>query len=338
MINLTTGPVKITDEVIAALNSPVISHRSAAFMQLFKQVEQELCRQLQVQQAFILTGSGTLANDAMLAQLKARNTRGLILVNGEFGERLKQQASRFNIDFDCLEKNWGDAFNIAEIKMAIVDHQAQWLLLCHCETSTGQTIDIEQLTASCGEMEVEIYLDCMSTFGTMPLNLEGIAMATASTAKAIGMLAGLALVFSNTKVLPIETGPLYIDLHHYQHCRGIPFTISSNLVAGLLSALNLEKQEFAWHNFKANAQLIFKRLQPLGIIPFADPGTLIFTLVLKKQLASGLGELLEKNGVYTSFQSTYLQQRNWLQIALFSTYEKEEVEQLLDIAARFLQQ
>ncbi|MGG9960783.1 aminotransferase class V-fold PLP-dependent enzyme [Ferruginibacter sp. SUN106] len=336
MINLTTGPVKITDEVIAALNSPVISHRSEEFMHIFKQVEQELCSQLQVQKAFILAGSGTLANDAMLVQVKAKGKKGLVLVNGEFGERLKHQASRLNINYACLEKNWGETFDIDEIKAAIILHNAQWLLLCHCETSTGQTVDIEQVAGLCQSMGVEVYLDCMSSFGTMPLNLENIAMATGSTAKAIGMVAGLALVFSNTTILPAGNVPVYLDLHHYQQCKGVPFTISSNLVTGLLSALNIEKQQFAWHNFKVNAKLIYQRLRPAGLIPFANTNTLIFTLVLKKQSAFELGKVLESNGMYTSFQSNYLRQRNWLQVALFSTYEEPEVEQLLDMIVGFL--
>jgi aspartate aminotransferase-like enzyme len=336
MINLTTGPVKITDEVIAALNSPVISHRSEEFMLIFKQVEKQLCKQLNVQQAFVLTGSGTLANDAMLVQIKAKNKKGLILVNGEFGERLKQQASRLAINYSCLEKSWGDAFDINEIKKAIIHNHAQWILLCHCETSTGQAIVIEEVAALCQSLEVAIYLDCMSTFGIMSINLKNIAMATASSAKAIGMVAGLALVFSNTPILPARNVPVYLDLDHYQNCRGVPFTISSNLVTGLLSALSIEKQKFAWHNFKANAKLIFEKLHPTGVIPFASTNTLIFTLVLKKQSAFDLGRLLENNGVYTSFQSNYLRERNWLQIALFSTYEEIEVLQLLDLIEQFV--
>lgn len=336
MINLTTGPVKITDEVISALNTPAISHRSAAFMHTFKQVEQELCTQLQVKQAFVLTGSGTLANDAMLVQIKETGKKGLILVNGEFGERLKMQASRLAINYNCLQKSWGDRFGMDEIRSAIINHQAKWVLLCHCETSTGQTIKLEEISTLCKTLDVAIYLDCMSTFGNMALNLKNVAMATASTAKAIGMVAGLALIFSNTTILPARNMPVYLDLDRYLQNNGVPFTISYSLVKGLLSALNIQKQQSAWHNFKVNAQLIFERLYAAGIIPFANANTLIFTVVLNKQSAFELGRMLESNGVYTSFRSNYLMERNWLQIAVFSTYEEADIGLVLDVIERFL--
>ncbi len=336
MINLTTGPVKITDEVMAALNAPAISHRSATFMHTFKQVEQELCTQLQVKQAFVLTGSGTLANDAMLVQVMQTGKKGLILVNGEFGERLKLQASRLAVRYNCLEKTWGDRFSMDEIRAAIIHNQAKWVLLCHCETSTGQTIILEDICTLCQSLDVAIYLDCMSTFGTRPINLKNVAMATASTAKAIGMVAGLALVFSNLNVLPARNMPVYLDLFHYRQCNGVPFTISSSLLTGLQSALDIQKQQVAWHNFKANAHVIFERLHPAGVIPFANADTLIFTLVLNKRSAFDLGRMLECNGISTSFQSNYLMERNWLQIALFSTYGESDILKLLDLIEYYL--
>ena len=79
MINLTTGPVDITPEVIEALNSPVISHRSEAFINMHSAVSGQLCHHLQVNEAFLMTGSGTMANDAMLFQIKALQVPGLIL-------------------------------------------------------------------------------------------------------------------------------------------------------------------------------------------------------------------------------------------------------------------
>lgn len=336
MINLTTGPVKITNEVIAALNAPAISHRSAAFMHTFKKVEQELCTQLQVKQAFVLTGSGTLANDAMLVQVKQTGKQGLILVNGEFGERLKMQASRLGVQYNCFEKTWGDRFSMDEIRAAIIHHHAKWVLLCHCETSTGQTIIIEEISTVCQSLDVAIYLDCMSTFGSMSINLKNVAMATASTAKAIGMVPGLALVFSNITVLPARNMPVYLDLYHYRQCNGVPFTLSSSLVTGLLSALDIQNQQVARHNFKTNAHLIFERLHPVGLIPFANASTLIFTLVLNKRSAFDLGRILECNGVSTSFQSNYLMERNWLQMAFFSTYGKTDILKLLDLIEHFL--
>jgi aspartate aminotransferase-like enzyme len=55
-------------------------------------------------------GSGTLANDAIAAQLSLLDGRGLVLSNGEFGERLIDHARRFGLSFDVLKIEWGEAF------------------------------------------------------------------------------------------------------------------------------------------------------------------------------------------------------------------------------------
>ena len=52
-------------------------------------------------------GSGTLANDVIAGQLSLLGEPGLILSNGEFGERLMDQAWRFNLKFDSVEFPWG---------------------------------------------------------------------------------------------------------------------------------------------------------------------------------------------------------------------------------------
>ncbi len=338
MINLTTGPVDIPEEVIEALNSPIISHRSEACKQLHQEVVDKLCRALQVKQAFIMTGSGTMANDVMLHQIKASREKGLLLSNGEFGERLLQQAERLDINFIALQLPWGVTPDTGSIEKVLASRDVKWLLLCHCETSTGQLNDLEAITVICRKYGVRIYLDCMSTFGTLPISLEHIAMATASSAKAIGSLSGLALVFSNIDIIEDRKTPMYLDLFHIKACKGIPFTISYNLLAGLNTALDVQSRNKTWQRTQKFAALLYQTLSPEGIIPFAHAHAFVFTIVLKEQSANDLGLLLLQHGFRTSFESNYLKQRNWLQIALFSFYETVEIESLVQIIKAFIAQ
>ena len=52
--------------------------------------------------AQIFMGSGTMANDVIAAQLKHISGTGLIISNGEFGERLIDHAKSASIDFDHI--------------------------------------------------------------------------------------------------------------------------------------------------------------------------------------------------------------------------------------------
>ncbi len=69
-VNVGTGPVGISAKVQSALAEPCISHRSAGFERLYNRTTEFLCKEINVLQTFLLTGSGTVANEAMLWQIK----------------------------------------------------------------------------------------------------------------------------------------------------------------------------------------------------------------------------------------------------------------------------
>ena len=85
-INFLPGPVDLSEDVIAKLSKQLYSHRSSEFVALTKDTLAKIEGILDVKQATILHGSATLANEAIMAQLKGRNLiNGLVLANGEFG-------------------------------------------------------------------------------------------------------------------------------------------------------------------------------------------------------------------------------------------------------------
>lgn len=71
-------------------------------------------------------------------------------------------------------------------------------------------------------------------------------MATASSGKGLASVPGLAIVFSNLESLLEKEVPVYFDLTHYSRKKGIPFTISSNLVKALSVSIEqkLEDDQF----------------------------------------------------------------------------------------------
>ena len=77
----------------------------------------------------ILLGSGTLANDAVAAQLTLEKKPGLILSNGEFGERLADHAKRFGLTFDTLKFPWGQAFDLDVVQQFLSRSPARGMAL-----------------------------------------------------------------------------------------------------------------------------------------------------------------------------------------------------------------
>ncbi len=326
MINFTTGPIDTLPFVSDALRYSSISHRSIEFVDLYHEVSGSISEKLNVRETYLFSGSGTLANDVMIAQIGLRKEKGLILANGEFGERLIQQAGRQRLDFNVLKTEWGSPINVAQIVDAISLSGAKWLLLCHCETSTGFINPLNEIIENCASLSCDIYLDCMSTIGVIDLNLADVAMATASSGKGIGSYAGIALVLCNTEIISSSSVPLYLDLAYMKDSNGIPFTMLSNLLIALSRAVSCNLNENRYRQLSDYSSIVFSRLDSLNLIPFSTVESRVFTIVPEQKNVQNAIKYLSGKDISLSFQSRYLQRHNWFQMALFGTYTSEEIE------------
>jgi aspartate aminotransferase-like enzyme len=339
--NFLPGPVAIEPSVRRRFGAPPRSHRGAAFVAGFKHTQRLLCALVNANHVEILTGSGTLANDAIAAQLSLACAPGLILSNGEFGERLIDRARRFRLPFDAHEIAWGEAFRPSDIVSATARNpHARWLWAVHCETSTGVLNDLTLLKQICAARGLRLALDCISSIGAMPLDLSGVFLASASSGKALGAYPGLALVFHEGEFSAAPNHlPRALDLGYYERNDGIPFTLSSNLLDALSAALERHDPS----DFARTAKLaawLRGQLRNMGAVIVGDGERLaptVTTIALPPSLsARRLGAQLEKAGYLLSYRSAYLMERNWLQICLMGEISEVDVSALVDeLRARF---
>ena len=81
-VNLIPGPVSVSAEVREAMSEAPVSHRSEDFNRDFQVVKKQLCGITGSKRVEILMGSGSLANDAVAAQLSLEKRRGCIVITG----------------------------------------------------------------------------------------------------------------------------------------------------------------------------------------------------------------------------------------------------------------
>jgi aspartate aminotransferase-like enzyme len=330
IVNLSTGPVAISAEVMNALSEPPISHRSVAFRQLYNKTSELLSTAFHVKQTFLLTGSGTLANEVMLQEIKYISGKGLILSNGEFGGRLIEQARRNNLNFITHELNWGQPFEITEIEKIISTGAVNWILFAHCETSTGIINDLDKFVALAKSHHCLCFADCMSTVGTKPLNLSGLTMATASSGKGLASVPGLAVIFSNIEPALKKEGPVYLDLAQYSNNAGIPFTLSSNLLKALYTAICQKLQPAQYELVQHYGKQFFQILHACDFVPFSDANTKVFTIVTPGNKRTGFYQHLNQNKLLLSNESQYLKNRGWCQLATFGFYTEKQLNHVLN--------
>ncbi|MGN1399987.1 MAG: aminotransferase class V-fold PLP-dependent enzyme [Bacillus sp. (in: firmicutes)] len=325
------GPISISNRVIEALNQPAISHRSHHFVKTMQEVREKLCQLTSARYAEVMLGSGTLANDAVAAQLSLQKGSGLILSNGEFGERLCDHARRFGLSFRTVEKDWGTAFSERDIVKHLTP-ETKWIWAVHCDTSTGVLNDIGMLQSLCAKNEVLLCLDCISTIGAIPIDLTGVHMATGVSGKAVGSLTGLSFIFHYSPLYPSDQIPRYLDLGSYFQNNSIPYSQTSNLISALSAALD-ETDAERYEQIAKTFDLIYRTVIQNGFRPVVDKTAssyVIVTIEFPDFLSSQtIGDLMRDQGYILHYESSYLLNRNWIQIACLNNNQEKVVHKML---------
>jgi aspartate aminotransferase-like enzyme/GNAT superfamily N-acetyltransferase len=329
IVSFMPGPVEISAVVQQAISQPPVSHRGAPFLAMVAEVKRRFTALTGAASVELLLGSGTLGNDVVAAQLKLLPGRGVVLSNGEFGDRLIDHARRMGLDFETLRFNWGEPYDLAAIDAFLKKNpERAWLWSVHCETSTGILNDLARLEAACHRHNVRLCLDCTSSLGTVAVDLRGVYLASSVSGKGLASFPGLSMVFSNHQVVSDQRLPRYLDLGYYRQNEGVPFTQSSNLVAALRQALldlQPEKRFFALRQLSARlrGQLEALGFDLLGAAQDCSPA--VVSIVLPKSTSSlRIGAELESRGWLLSFRSGYLLERNIIQICLMGTVSEEQ--------------
>ena len=332
-MNLLPGPVYPAPAVQAALGAKPISHRAEVFEQLLGRTRHRLCELTGARAVAIALGSGTLANDLVAGQLAQLPGRGLILSNGEFGRRLVDHASRFNLDFEIVETPWGASFDENSIRRTFTRNPATtWLWAVHAETSTGVLNDLDMLKRLAHERDLTLCLDCVSSLGVVPCDLRGVAFASGVSGKGLRSMAGMALVFHDRNLPPSTRAlPRYIDLRLYLG-PGIPFTMPSGLLTALSLSLEALNPDIRYTAVLETSDRLCRDMQKAGLTALAAaavrfPGAI--TIALPQHVSSlALGDALARKGWLLSYQSSYLIERNWIQVCLFGHTEHSDLQSL----------
>ena len=340
--NFQPGPVAMHPDVLAAMTRPPVSHRDPHFVADLTRVRAALCELAHARHVEVLFGSGTLGNEAVAGQLALLERPGLVLVNGEFGARLVDHARAWQLRYEVLEAAWGAPFDYARLARRLADDGIGWIWLAHSETSTGVLNDLPRLTQLCGPLDVKIAVDCVSTLGTMPLDLSQVWLATSTSGKALGALPGLALVFHNEALTPApDRLPRYLDLGLYNAAQGVPFTILTSLVYALDAALAYVSAEHLAQTAVDSAELR-RRLAAAGlhmVAPEEAASPAVTTVALPAACDSvAIGDALEQHGFLLYYRSRYLTARNWLQICLMGDYRADALHDLVDVLAALVHQ
>jgi aspartate aminotransferase-like enzyme len=336
-ICLLPGPVTISAAVQEAFHEPPIYHRGPEFIRRFVEIRRALGALVGGRRVAILNGSGTLANEAVAATLAGipSDGRGLMLVNGEFGQRLARQALRFGLQPRVLTWPWGRPWNLDEVEAALAQEPAgSWVWGVHLESSTGVLNDLPGLVAVAHRRGVRVCVDCISSLGAVPIDLRGVFLATGSTGKSLGAYAGGALIFADEAApgrLERQRVPSYFDIAAALASEGPCYTFPSPVLRALEAALEdyatPAKAQATYARYGELGAYVRRQLRRLDLEPlageawaapvvttFSPPGGATSAAFVERCLSWG---------VAIGGQSTYLAERRLVQIATMGAVTRE---------------
>ncbi len=341
---LLPGPVTTSMAVQTAFHQAPVYHRGPEFIRRFAALRKLLGEMVGGRSVAVLNGSGTLGNEAVAATLAATLSpgRGVLLINGEFGERLARQAVRFGLHPRTLRWDWGRPWDLDEVDEALAaEPPGSWVWGVHQESSTGVLNDLPGLVRVARKRGTRVCVDCISSLGAVPIDLREVYLATAASGKSLGAYAGAAIIFADADALARmdrSRVPSYFDIHAALASEGPCYTFPSPTLGALEAALaeysTPSQAQTAYARYRELGVYVRQQLRRLGLEPLAaeqcaSPVVTSFTPPLEESAASFVARC-RSWGYAIGGQSGYLAERRLVQIATMGAVTRETFAPLFD--------
>jgi aspartate aminotransferase-like enzyme len=201
--NFLPGPTDIRPEVLAALLTPLFSHRSARMQALLAGTQPSLQECFGTRQpVFIATASGTgLLEAAVRSGVKERV---LVAVGGYFGEYFARVAEACGKQALRVEVHPGRAITPEQLEQFLEGPAVDAVAIVHSESSTGALADIPALARVVrARPDMLLLVDGVTSVGAMPIEMDrwGVDYYCTGSQKALALPPGLAFGAASERFL-----------------------------------------------------------------------------------------------------------------------------------------
>src|SRR5690606_4226350 len=143
-----------------------------------------------------ISGTGTTAMEAAIANLVTPGTRAMAIVNGYFGDRLAQMLDRFGAIVQRVEGEWGRAIDPAVLERAIVQLPGDLVTIVHAATTTGALNPLDDIAPLLRARGIPFIVDAVTSLGAVPVKAVewGAAAVYSCSQKGLGAPSGLGAI------------------------------------------------------------------------------------------------------------------------------------------------
>lgn len=297
-ILLNPGPVNVSPRVQQALLRGDLCHREEEFSDLLVAIRIKLLQAFAPSgyTAVPVTGSGTLAVEAMISSALPEGKKLLVINNGVYGERMLRMAEAHRVPAVELRYDWTQRPDLSQVEATLHDDPAiHAVALVHHETTTGLLNLVTEVGAITRRMGRWLLLDAVSSLAAEDLDLirDRVDLCACTANKCVQGLPGVSFVLVSDEAMtamrqyPRRSLYLHLPLHwEAQEKRSIPFTPSVQTWYALDEALDELLEEAVIKRIqrhRAAAQLLREGFAQLGLkalLPAAYQSNTLTSLLL----------------------------------------------------------
>jgi alanine-glyoxylate transaminase/serine-glyoxylate transaminase/serine-pyruvate transaminase len=289
-ILLGPGPSNVHPRVMKAMASPVVGHLDPDFVKVMEDIKRLLRIVFRTKNeiTFPVSATGSGGMETVMANLIEDGDEVVVGVNGAFGTRMAEVASRLGAKVHAVESPWGRIIEPAQVAAALkAAKKPKLVAIVHAETSTGVHQPIEEISELANRHGAMMAIDAVTSLGCVPVEIDKwkIDACYSCTQKGLGAPPGLSPVtFSARAIETVRSRKTkcrswYFDVgliaNYWGSERVYHHTAPITMNYALYEALRIvveEGLEPRWRRHRANAAAFQAGIRALGLELAAQEG------------------------------------------------------------------
>jgi alanine-glyoxylate transaminase / serine-glyoxylate transaminase / serine-pyruvate transaminase len=281
-ILLGPGPSMVDPRVLHAMAVPLLGHLDPNFVQLMDRTQGLLRHVMQTDNLLTIpvSGTGSAAMEAAIANMVEYGDKVLVCVAGYFGLRLADMVVRYGGILQTIQRPWGEVFTANDIEEALQKSHAKIVAIVHAETSTGAKQPLEEIVKVVHNMNAILIVDTVTSLGGIPFYTDvwDLDVVYSGSQKCLSCPPGMSPISLGSRAIDVlnsrksQVKSWYLDLTSIQKYWGkdrtYHHTAPISAVYSFYEALRIvakEGLENRWKRHRDNAEMFWAGLEKIGL-------------------------------------------------------------------------
>ena len=200
------GPSDAPPSVLSAMSQTLVGHLDPSFVQMMEEIKGMLRKVFltENEMTFPISGTGSAGMEFCFVNLIEPGDEVIIGINGVFGGRMADVATRCGANVTKISADWGRIIEPAQVAEALDKvSNPKLVAIVHAETSTGALTPVEEIAKLTHDAGALFILDAVTSLGGCPVRIDDweVDAVYSGTQKCLSCPPGLAPVSLSNRAM-----------------------------------------------------------------------------------------------------------------------------------------